>query len=517
MKKRNILFSLVLLGTFSVGLSSCNTASTSYTIIWKNYDGTILDIDNVNYGATPTYDGETPLKASSDTYTYTFYGWSPEIVPVKGNATYTAQFTSSINQYLITFENFDGTSLQSSNWEYGSTPVYSEATPTKPSDSQYFYTFSSWSPAITTVTGNATYTAQFTSSTNQYLITFENYDGTSLQSSNWEYGSTPVYSGATPTKSGSSEYFYTFSGWSPEIVAVTSTATYTATFNDILLEGRCYLGSYPQTKVADSTLITTLNNESGTLPTASNSQSWTSYNYYISSSNTTNFMWYQDISVDEDLYRGVYFISYRNSCQDDNGYFINITYWFKFEPISWDVLSVNEEAGPLVLSSKVIDSQEYYHSLSYRTSDDGHIVYPNNYKESNIRTWLNNNFYNTAFSADEQNLIKTINVDNSVYSTGYDSNLYATTNTDDKLFLPSYREVVNADYGFTNSASRVRSATDYAKAMGVYAYSGNSLWWLRSPDCYSADFARSVFYGSIGESDVRGAYNGVLPAFRINR
>ena len=76
----------------------------------------------------------------------------------------------TVNQYTIKFNNYNGTQLQSSQVNYGATPAYTGATPTKPSTAAYTYTFNGWSPAIATVTGNATYTAQFTEQINQATV-----------------------------------------------------------------------------------------------------------------------------------------------------------------------------------------------------------------------------------------------------------------------------------------------------------------------------------------------------------
>ena len=91
-----------------------------------------------------------------------------------------------------------------------------------------------------------------------------------------------------------------------------------------------YFGTYPQSEVTDSTLKSTLTGSAGTLPTSTNSGSWTSYGYYIDGS-VSNFMWYIDKEYEGEKYRGVYFTSYRpfdttcsinipNFKQDDNGY-----------------------------------------------------------------------------------------------------------------------------------------------------------------------------------------------------
>ena len=66
-----------------------------YTVIWKNYDGTILETDEkVKAGTDPSYDGATPSKPSDDTYYYIFAGWTPAVVVVSGNTEYTATFTA---------------------------------------------------------------------------------------------------------------------------------------------------------------------------------------------------------------------------------------------------------------------------------------------------------------------------------------------------------------------------------------------------------------------------------------
>ena len=203
-----------------------------YTVIFKNDDGTVLKTLNVAYGETPTYTG-TPTKAATAQYTYTFKGWDHEIVAVEGNATYTATYSSEVNEYLITFVNSDGTKLQSNKVAYGATPVFTGTTPMKAADAQYTYTFSGWSPEISTVDGPASYTAEFSSTVNKYTVTWKNYDGTVLETDkNVEYGTVPTYDGKTPTKPDDAQHEYVFANWTPTVSEVKGDVEYTALFTE---------------------------------------------------------------------------------------------------------------------------------------------------------------------------------------------------------------------------------------------------------------------------------------------
>lgn len=205
-----------------------------YTVIWKNYDGTALETDlDVPYGTMPAYDGLTPAKPSTDQYSYTFLNWSPAINAVTQNATYTATFAESVNRYTVTWKNYDGTTLETDiNVEFGTTPSYDGLVPSKESNAQYTYSFSGWTPMVATVSGNASYTAVFAETVNRYTVTWKNYDGSTLETDmNVEYGIMPTYNGELPGKPANVQYTYSFTGWSPGLSAVQGDISYTAIFS----------------------------------------------------------------------------------------------------------------------------------------------------------------------------------------------------------------------------------------------------------------------------------------------
>ena len=199
-----------------------------YTITFLDEDGSVLSSQQWNYGVTPTCD--EPFKPATAQYNYIFAGWDSEVVKVTGNATYTATYTATLRKYTVTFLDEDGTVLYSQQWNYGTTPTCDE--PTKPATAQYTYTFAGWNPEVTKVTGNATYTATYTSTLRKYTVTFLDEDGTLLSSQLWNHGAMPTCE--EPTKPATAQYTYTFAGWDPDITKVTGAATYTAIYSSVL-------------------------------------------------------------------------------------------------------------------------------------------------------------------------------------------------------------------------------------------------------------------------------------------
>ena len=203
----------------------------TYTVTWADEDGTVLETDeNVSYGETPEYNGETPAKESDDQYDYAFAGWNPAVSAVTGDITYTATYTPTLRTYTVTWV-VDGQDNIIQEYEYGATPEYPNGTPVKESTDQYTYEFAGWTPEIASVTGDAQYEAVFTPTLRTYTVTWVNWDGTVLDTfTDVAYGATPVYDGETPVREADAQYTYTFTGWDPEISAVTGDATYTAQY-----------------------------------------------------------------------------------------------------------------------------------------------------------------------------------------------------------------------------------------------------------------------------------------------
>ena len=136
---------------------------------------------------------------------------------------------------------------------------------------------------------------------------------------------------------------------------------------------------------------------------------------------------------------------------------------------------LDRETGYVVCES-VIDSQPFSNFLFFNGSayfmDTLSYDFSNYYVNSSIRSWLNGDFADTAFTAEEKEKI-TVN-----YMDDFWKDIY------DKVFLPSALEVKNTDY-WKDDASKIARGTDYAKCQGLFETEGKSYWRLRSPSDWS--------------------------------
>ena len=289
------------------------------------------------------------------------------------------------------------------------------------------------------------------------------------------------------------------------------------------------LGQYPQSKVTDLSLIDIVNQSAGEAPSYSKKGEWISYDYY-KYGDLEYYAWYIDKDYNGAKYRGVIFSDYRpdstvNSSsssatyQDDNGYMEETVYWFKYEPIRWRVVK-QSNGKALAISELILDSQCFYTDRNTRKNGN-ETIYANNWEYSSLRQWLNHNFYNVAFNANQKNAIIAESVDNktTAYDGSYNEYANCQSNTTDNVFLLSYKEVTDSTSAL-NSTNLRKWSTDYAKAQGLYSspnvdYYGS--WWLRSPNSENSSAVALVdATGMIGDRFVNRTSYGVVPAIIVN-
>jgi hypothetical protein len=165
--------------------------------------------------------------------------------------------------------------------------------------------------------------------------------------------------------------------------------------------------------------------------------------------------------------------------------------------ITWYVLD-EQDGKTLLISEEVLDAQPYddgdegyeWQNVSQRPTTDV------DWADCSLRTWLNSDFMNTAFTADEQASIvetdTTTAKSNTVHSAddAADASVHTTEATTDKVFI---LDVAEARQYFNNSAARIALPTSYAVSEGVYTgiasndntVDGAASWWLRSVGYYS--------------------------------
>ncbi len=260
-----------------------------------------------------------------------------------------------------------------------------------------------------------------------------------------------------------------------------------------------YFGVFPKTVLPLNSTVTVYEAQSVTMGANT---------YYKGSDGN----WYAKVKEDGCIMGNEFHEEFSNKYTDGSptkGTWENSYRYFKVEPIKWRVLTAdyNGTEKALLLAENMLNSNVLFYVEDSNRTIGGKTVFPNNYKYSTVRAYLNGTyetgdsqpkthagkgFLQTAFTEKAQALIGTTEVDNSAETTGWDFDTYAWNyaceNTMDKIFLLSASEMIRSDYGFSSDVyideTRIRVPTDYAKANfarppenGIGSY-----WWVRSPD-----------------------------------
>lgn len=170
--------------TVSIAVEGNGFGTVSANAVEKVPEGASITVNGGELTIYSTTDIKVTATASANTpqYTYTFTGWTIGGQPISENytinkpVTITASFNRVVNQYTVTW-NADGGTIQDTGYTSGKqdwgTPITAPANVVKAPDSSHSYTFTGWkddagnAPA-TTVTGDVTYTAQYTTAAHVY-------------------------------------------------------------------------------------------------------------------------------------------------------------------------------------------------------------------------------------------------------------------------------------------------------------------------------------------------------------
>lgn len=282
----------------------------------------------------------------------------------------------------------------------------------------------------------------------------------------------PTFSGNLSTEIGIYDGAITFSGAEDDnytFVYVAGNYEVVSIYQIKTEDNQKYLifGEYPQTKVSDATLIASLTGgiANGTIQ-ANAKTGWYTFNGQKYASLVARPHTAKDSTK-----------TFADGSAMENG----VTYFFKVEPIKWKVIS-NQENEYFVTTDLLLDVKQF-HSFIADRKVDGQTIGANNWEYSDLRNWLNSDFINIIFADGYDEYVQTSTVDNGAEVCREGDRFTDCNDTEDKLFLLSYKDVIGTGFDSDDTASLTRTVkvSDYARAKGAYMPSGESgYWWLRS-------------------------------------
>jgi len=180
------------------------------------------------------------------------------------------------------------------------------------------------------------------------------------------------------------------------------------------------------------------------------------------------------------------------------------------KPIEWQILKKYNDGTALVISKYGLDAVRY-------NEEKENITWEN----STVRIWLNNDFYNKAFSNAEKSIIIENHINNKDNAW---NNTDSGNNTYDKMFLLSIDDVKKY---FGSKEGRRAYSTPYARTNNtvsgkkVYThvdYGSSCRWWLRSPGYYQINAANVSYDGNVDSDGYYVNYGdiAVRVAFKID-
>lgn len=213
-------------GTESTEPDHTDPQVKTYTVTFKDHDGTVLKTETVEEGKAATAPADPTREG------YTFEGWDKTFDKVTADmevtATYKAVETEptdpQVKTYTVTFKDHDGTVLKTEKVKKGKAAT-APANPTRDG-----YTFNGWDKAFNNITSDLVVTATYkavTPAVTTYTVTFKDYNGTVLKTQTVEKGKAAT-APANPTREG-----YTFEGWDKSFNNITSDLVVTATYKEI--------------------------------------------------------------------------------------------------------------------------------------------------------------------------------------------------------------------------------------------------------------------------------------------